>query len=137
MIIGEIRSGMMTERHGKFERDSPRAANVPSTVAISVAIAPTPRLLRKARCQSGLSSAFSYQRSENPVIGYEKYEPALKDSGMIASTGKIRKASTMPVCQLVQTSAIRVDSGRLSAMLVTDMNRFLSRNASGRCRPAG
>src|SRR5690348_396407 len=137
MIIGEMSNGMMTERHGKLERDSPSAASVPSTVAISVAIAPMPRLLRKARCQSGLSSAFSYQRSEKPVIGYEKYEPALNDSGMIASTGAIRKASTMPVCQLVQTSANRVDSGRLSALLVAAMDASLTRNASGRCRPAG
>src|SRR6185312_2476322 len=136
MIIGEISSGMITERHGNCERDSPSAASVPSTVAISVAIAPMPRQLRKARCQSELSSALWYQRSENPDIGYEKYEPALNDSGMIASTGAIRNASTIPVCQLVQISASRDDSGLLSA-LFPDMNRFLSRNASGRCRPAG
>src|SRR5690242_19072471 len=117
MIIGEISSGMITERQGNCERDSPSAANVPSTVAISVAIAPMPRLFRKASCQSGLSSAFSYQRLENPDIGYEKYEPALNDSGMIASTGAIRNASTIPVCQLVRISASRDDSGRLSDLL--------------------
>ncbi len=69
MIMGEISSGMMTERHGKLGRDSPSAAKVPRMVATSVAMAPMPRLLRKARCQSGSSSAFSYQRREYPDMG--------------------------------------------------------------------
>src|SRR3569623_2908032 len=93
-IIGEMMSGMISERSGNCERDSPNAASVPRHVAITVETAPMPRLLSSERCQSALVSACSYQRSENPCIGKEKKDPELNESGMIASIGAIRKHST-------------------------------------------
>src|ERR1700730_4126581 len=91
MIIGEISNGMTIERNGKFARLKPSAASVPSAVAINVAAAPMPMLLTNARCQSCPPHTCPYPLTEKPSIGYEKYEPELNDSGMIAMIGATRK----------------------------------------------
>src|SRR5258708_15624650 len=114
MIIGEISSGMMTERNGKFARLSPSAASVPRQVAISVDAATIPMLLSSARCQSLSPSACAYQCSENPCNGYEKYEPELNDSGTIARIGATRKNNTTPVCTRTHFDAMRSDETLLA-----------------------
>ena len=66
-----------------------------------------PMLFASDRCQSALVSACSYQRIEKPCNGYEKYEPELNESGMIARIGAIRKNSTSAVWKRTQRAAMR------------------------------
>src|ERR1700712_1934290 len=112
MIIGEMSSGMMTARNGKLERLRPSAASVPRHVASTVDAAPMPMLFANARCQSLLPSAFEYQCSEKPCIGYEKYAPELNDNGTMARIGAIRKNRINAECTRSHFDAMRSDNTR-------------------------
>src|SRR6476661_6339776 len=118
-------SGMSSARSGNCDRERPSAASVPRHVAINVDAAPMPMLFNNERCQSELVSACSYQRSEKPCNGYEKYDPELNESGMIARIGATRKNSTIAVCTRTQRDAMRSVSTllRCSVMEERPLNR--------------
>ena len=80
--------------NGKFTRAKRTAASVPSTVVISVAVGATMKLLRAARVQSSEVNRLSYQRSDQPGIGYTRNVESANDSGIITKMGTSRNRST-------------------------------------------
>src|SRR5882757_11272477 len=89
-IIGEIRTAISSALPRKFAFVRPIAASVPSTVATTVADGATIKLFFAAMRHSADPIRFSYQRSDQPGIGYTRNVLDENDSGTIASTGKIR-----------------------------------------------
>ncbi|MDR8841345.1 hypothetical protein FEP81_05694 [Burkholderia multivorans] len=92
-IIGESSTAISSPLPRNSAFVSPIAASVPSTVATSVADGATMKLFFAAMRHSSDAIRFSYQRVENPGIGYTRNVLDENDSGTIASTGRIRYSS--------------------------------------------
>jgi hypothetical protein len=98
---------MNSVRYGISGRESPNDANVPRKVAIIVEKNAIITELRIAPCQFKLVKNSSYHFNEYPAgskasisLVKVKNGTALKESGVITSSGKIKKNSTEP--QIIQ-----------------------------------
>src|SRR2546428_12092403 len=89
-IIGETKKASKRARPRNRDRTSPRAANVPTTVASGATARPRSTLLRVAATHWGSRSRTRYHSRDHPGGGNWRGREELKESGIKMRTGRER-----------------------------------------------
>ncbi|GLU58310.1 hypothetical protein Pure05_12270 [Paenarthrobacter ureafaciens] len=102
------------------------AARVPSTVAITADSTPTCRDASSESIHFAELKKFSYQRSENPFGGNEKFLAPENDMGMTIMTGRISNAMTTTFQARSHTGTFFCRRGRIGTVFTEAFMQSLS-----------